>query len=215
MTTPEAHKAGYDGMLKTLERIETDKLADRVTVYRRGAQVLYTNTLKNGNWEHAPNARAIVEAERARPMTLPERKAYLTGFEKLADMLAKPERQASAEEIRTVEYLSQQAKVSLAAEVFRQEPPEKAAQQFPDLAPALKVMNTAARHFEAKMPGDANAQRQALAQVRQHVQAKLDQGETQDFRRTADAPEQGKQIPPGRTAQSDERASAAEMDYER
>jgi len=82
----------------------------------------------------------------------------------------------------------------LAAEVFRQEPPEKSARDFPELAPALKVMHTAARHFEEKIPGDANAQREAPAQVRQHVQARLNQGETQDFRRAADAPESGKQI---------------------
>lgn len=31
MTTPEAHKAGYEGMLKTLDRMEDQKLADQVT----------------------------------------------------------------------------------------------------------------------------------------------------------------------------------------
>jgi len=70
------------------------------------------------------------------------------------------------------------------AQAFRQETPEKAVQKFPELAPALKVMDEAARYFEAKMPGNIHAQRQALAQVRQHVQAKLDQGETQDFRQS-------------------------------
>jgi len=73
------------------------------------------------------------------------------------------------------------------AQAFRQETPEKAVQKFPELAPALKVMDTAAQHFATKMPGNAKAQRQALAQVRQHVQAKLDQGETQDFRQTGQA----------------------------
>jgi len=129
MTTPESHKAGYDGMLGTLDRIETEKLADRVTVYRRGAEIIYTNTLKDGNWEHQPNARAIVEAERARPLNLQERRNYLAGFDKLATMLAKPERQASAEEVRNIETLRQQARISLETEIFRQEFPEKTAQQ--------------------------------------------------------------------------------------
>jgi hypothetical protein len=101
MTTPEAHKAGYDGMLQTLERIERDKLADRVTIYRRGAEVIYSNALQGGQWIREPQARTVVEAERARPMTLQERQDYAAGFDKLVDMLVK--RQASAEEIRKIE----------------------------------------------------------------------------------------------------------------
>jgi len=66
MTTPEAHKAAYDGMLLTLERIERDKLADRITIYRRGGQAIYTNQLQGGQWVHQPQAKAVVEAERKR-----------------------------------------------------------------------------------------------------------------------------------------------------
>ena len=36
MTTPDAHQAAFDGMLVTLDRIESEKLADRLTIYRRG-----------------------------------------------------------------------------------------------------------------------------------------------------------------------------------
>ncbi|GHT82468.1 hypothetical protein AGMMS49960_09250 [Betaproteobacteria bacterium] len=118
MTTPEAHRAGYDGMLTTLDRIEREKLADRVTIYRRGAEAIYSNELRGGQWAHEPQARAVVEAERARPMTLQERRDYAGGFDKLADMLAKPERQASAEEIRKVADLQREAKAAVVAEVF-------------------------------------------------------------------------------------------------
>jgi len=48
--------------------------------------------------------------ERARPMTLQERRDYANGFDEPADMLAKPERQASAEKIRKVADLRRQAK---------------------------------------------------------------------------------------------------------
>ena len=70
MTAPEAHKAAYDGMLVTLERIERDKLADRVTIYRRGGVAIYTNELHGGQWVRQPQARATMEAERARPVWL-------------------------------------------------------------------------------------------------------------------------------------------------
>lgn len=109
MTTLEAHQAAYDGMLQTLGRIEGQKLADRVTIYRRGAEVIYSNELQGGQWAREPQARAVVEVERARPMTLQERRDYVKGFDEIADMLARRERQASAEEIRKVAELQREA----------------------------------------------------------------------------------------------------------
>jgi hypothetical protein len=119
MTTSEAHTAAYEGMLQTLDRIEAGKLADRVTIYRRGAEAIYSNELQGGRWVREPKARAVVETERARPMTLQEHQDYAQGFDELAGMLAKPERQASAEEVRQVADLQRQAKAALAAEVLR------------------------------------------------------------------------------------------------
>jgi hypothetical protein len=112
MTMPEAHRAAYDGMLQTLDRIEAGKWADRVTIYRRGAEVIYSNELQGGQWAHAPQARAVVEAERARPMTQQERRDYVKGFDELASMLTRPEREASAEEIRTIADLQRQAQAA-------------------------------------------------------------------------------------------------------
>jgi|GEM_PF-1131684 len=113
MTTPEAHKAAYDGMLDSLERIEREKLADRLTIYRRGADAIYFNVLKNGHWQYVPEARAAVEAERARPMTLVERKDYAKGFDDLHKLISKPERKAGSEEIQQIESLQYQANDSL------------------------------------------------------------------------------------------------------
>jgi len=120
MTTPEAHKAAYDGMLNTLERIEREKLADRVTIYRRGNEAIYTNTLENGQWTHEPHARTAVEAERERPMTFLERKEYASGFDKIADMLSRPERQASVNEVRQIEAFRHQANALYAIERNRE-----------------------------------------------------------------------------------------------
>jgi len=113
MTTPEAHKAAFDGMLSTLERIENDKLADSLTIYRRGGEAIYSNTLENGRWQHEPQARAVVAVERARPMTLQEHQAYAKGFDRLLEMVTKPERKADAEDIQRIENLKNHADAAL------------------------------------------------------------------------------------------------------
>ncbi|MDL2268991.1 zeta toxin family protein [Desulfosarcina sp. OttesenSCG-928-A07] len=87
MTPPEAHKAGYDGMLVTLDRIETEKLADRLTIYKRGNVKIYQNELSNGQWIRKPEARAVVEAERNRPMSKQEQKTYIEGCEKVMGLM--------------------------------------------------------------------------------------------------------------------------------
>lgn len=67
---------------------------------------------------------------------------------------------------------------------FEQLPEAEAIERHADLGEAFKTMHTAAQYFETKMAGDASAQRNALLAVRKHVQAKLDQGETKDFRQS-------------------------------
>jgi hypothetical protein len=114
MTTPEAHKAGYDGMLLTLDRIKREKLADRLTICKRNGEVIYSNELKNNQWACEPQSSTIVESERNRPFTLQEHKDYVQGFEKLAGLLANPKRQASTQEISNVQKLRLQAKSDLA-----------------------------------------------------------------------------------------------------
>lgn len=70
---PASHAAAYEGMPKTLEHIENNQLAHRVEVLDRQGNLLYENNLRDGGWEHAPGARAAVEAERVRPLTATEK----------------------------------------------------------------------------------------------------------------------------------------------
>jgi predicted ABC-type ATPase len=119
MTTPEAHKAAFDGIPGTLERIERGKLADRVTIYRRGAEAICYNELQAGEWVQEPKAREILEAERRRPMTLQERRSYAEGFDRLAELLMRPERQASTTEIKSVNDLRLRAKLLDSVAEFR------------------------------------------------------------------------------------------------
>jgi fido (protein-threonine AMPylation protein) len=115
MTTPESHKAAFDGMPGTVELIEREKLANRVTIYRRGAEMIYTNELRAGEWVNRPQAREVLEIERARPMTLQELLSYAEGFDRLTELLARPERSGSADEIKRVEDLRQKARRALVA----------------------------------------------------------------------------------------------------
>ena len=105
MTTPEAHQAAYDGLPITLARIEAEKLADCLTIYRRGAVTIYENELRDGQWLHEPQAAAIVEAERARPMTPAEAEAYREGFDKLTALIRAPGRNATPAEIAKMDQL--------------------------------------------------------------------------------------------------------------
>ena len=114
MTAQHSHQAAYDGMPGTIERIEQEKLADRVAIYRRGAVPIYTNELRDGLWRRPPGARHAVDTERARPMTPHELREYAEGFDKLATMLARPERHASATETGAIDALRLRAHVELA-----------------------------------------------------------------------------------------------------
>lgn len=58
---------------RTLAVIETEQLADRITVVRRDGTVLYANELTpEGSWRRPPAADRAVRVERARPWTAPE-----------------------------------------------------------------------------------------------------------------------------------------------
>lgn len=67
---------------------------------------------------------------------------------------------------------------------FEQMPEACAIELHPELREAFRTMRMAAQYFETKMPDDAAAQRNALLAVRRHVQSRLDQGETKDFRQS-------------------------------
>jgi len=77
MTTPQAHQAALDGMLYTLDRLQDDRLADRLTIYRRGGEVIHEFDLSSPAQPGAPRAREIVESERNRPFS-PEVSAYVS-----------------------------------------------------------------------------------------------------------------------------------------
>ena len=74
MTTTEAHANALSGMLNTLDRIQDQRLADSLTIYRRGGEVIHRFDL-SGPGKDEPRARELVERERARPLT-PQEMSY-------------------------------------------------------------------------------------------------------------------------------------------
>ena len=109
-STKDKHDEAYAGVAITVAAAENDKLVDCVCVYDRNVQAIYENRLKDGAWQREARARKILDDERARPMTVQEQREYAKGLDDLAELLARPERKASAGEIRVVDELRQAAK---------------------------------------------------------------------------------------------------------
>ncbi|MEU5053532.1 zeta toxin family protein [Streptomyces sp. NPDC021096] len=68
----ENHDRCVAGMLRTLEVIEAEHLADRLLVVRPGPHVLYRNELGPGGWRRPPAAKDTVVNARSRPWTAAE-----------------------------------------------------------------------------------------------------------------------------------------------
>lgn len=141
MTAPHSHRDAYEGIPATLERIERERLADRVSLYRRGGQVIYANELDNGAWRKLPQAREFLDAERGRAPTLAERQAYADGFESLHASLIKPGRNAAPAEVQSVDLLRQQSRRELLAAALTELPRDTALRQFPELSGAYKTLD--------------------------------------------------------------------------
>jgi UDP-N-acetylglucosamine kinase len=64
---PSIHDECYRGVVRGASALDQSGLADRVFVFRRNAQVVYSNRLdENRNWVHRPGAANAVVAERSR-----------------------------------------------------------------------------------------------------------------------------------------------------
>jgi hypothetical protein len=92
-----SHDAGYDGMPKTVEHIESKKLVDRLDVYARSGELLSRNELKNGQWEKTANAVKAIKAERERQPTNKEIDALRSDWQRIYELME--ERKAPLREV--------------------------------------------------------------------------------------------------------------------
>jgi len=82
------------------------------------------------------------------------------------------------------------------AVAFEQTKEKEALSEYPELKEAYKTMHAAASYFAAKIPGDVKAQEQGIQTVMDHVQKRLNSGETTDFTRERVDEKQQKKNPP-------------------
>lgn len=181
MTTAKAHQDAYVGMPGTLERIEREQLADTVAVFRRGLQVIYSNSFESGRWLREPAASAVVQEERARPLTLLELRNYSRGYDTLASQISRPERGATPEEVKTISELRARAHCALAAQVFLREPKDRAIRQFPALAGAYLAMSAFEKFLDAQGV-KPKVFAKAFEAGRNDVAARIERGETPQVR---------------------------------
>lgn len=158
MTPKPVHDAAVAGVLASVEKIETEKLADRVRIDRRGAEQIYSNTLNaNGNWERPPAARLHIEVERNKPLTAQQWDAHVAGFDKIDALQQRHGRNATAEEMDMVRQLRTAAALErdraavrerdvVAATSFAQEKPEVALAKHPRLAGAYATLQAIEVH---------------------------------------------------------------------
>lgn len=89
MTTTEAHQNALRGMLDTLDRIQDQRLADHLTIYRRGGEAIHRFDLSGPARGDEPRARELVERERNRPLTPQEAVYKHREIERLTPILQK------------------------------------------------------------------------------------------------------------------------------
>lgn len=158
MTPKPVHDAAVAGVLASVEKIETEKLADRVRIDRRGAEQIYSNTLKaDGNWERLPAARQYIEIERDKPLTAQQWDAHVAGFDKIDALQQRHGRNATANEMDMVRQLRAAAALErdyaavherdvAAATSFSHEKPEVALVKHPRLAGAYATLQAIETH---------------------------------------------------------------------
>lgn len=94
---PHVQRRAYTGLLHTADMIDQERLADSVRVYSRDGRSLYSNSLKDGEWQHPANARSAIVSERTRPWTRSEITQFLT----TATELSKPAPHGLRAELRS------------------------------------------------------------------------------------------------------------------
>ncbi len=82
-----SHDAGYEGMPRTVDHIERNKLVDRLEVYNRAGELLCSNALKAGEWENSPKALDAIEAERQRKPTEREIQELRSDWQRIYDLM--------------------------------------------------------------------------------------------------------------------------------
>jgi hypothetical protein len=101
------HDMAYDRVRDTFDKIEADRLADRVVVHNRDGAVLYDNRRQaDGRWQQAPGgARDAIETERGRTLTPAQWRDHILAYDPVQAQQRRPERGATQAELDEVQRL--------------------------------------------------------------------------------------------------------------
>ncbi|MEU4118949.1 zeta toxin family protein [Kitasatospora sp. NPDC028055] len=98
--------ANHDECARELARVlgvlEEERLVDRVTVVRRGLEVLYSNELVDGSWVRRPGAVNAVEAEQARWWDAVETASFRRSLARTERALVRAEARLPADRVLAV-----------------------------------------------------------------------------------------------------------------
>jgi predicted ABC-type ATPase len=124
-TPKEMHDEAYQGIPVTVERIEKEKLADRISIYDFSGKQVYNNKLKNGEWQERPMGREVLEAERDRALTPFEQQEFRQNYRGLlALMKARGASQHEFDEVKTM-WNSAEKRLDTAASIKQEKDLEK------------------------------------------------------------------------------------------
>lgn len=179
-STKDNHDFAYKGLPLSVDAVEKNRSVDSIKLFDKDHRQIYSNELRNGQWEKAEQARIAMETERGKSMTLPERKAYSETYDKLLGLVGRPERKASADEIKVLSDLQQSARRGLMAAVFREEEPVRAVQRYAELATAYGHVR--AHESKAERDGLTVSQKSVvMVAVRDKVAERIERGDLPDI----------------------------------
>jgi hypothetical protein len=93
-----SHDAGYEGMPRTVEHIESHGLVDRLEVYNRSGELIYGNENRGAAWDKAPKAVQAIEVERQREPSEKEREDFRSDWLRIRELMG--ERKAPLRDIQ-------------------------------------------------------------------------------------------------------------------
>lgn len=119
MSPEDMHAAAVRGVPQSLDRLQDQYLVDRIALYRRGGEVIFSAEQQPGQrWSSAQRASDALEAERSRPWSRAEHDKFVRDWEHLQARLHAPGRQADQGELADVEQRLRRAQGDRAAAVF-------------------------------------------------------------------------------------------------
>jgi predicted ABC-type ATPase len=175
-STKDKHDEAYAGVPKALAAAEDKRLVDVIRIQDKDHNRIYENQLKGPgeDWQRPHGAASALADERARPLTLAEKRELASNYAELGRMVNAPGRNAMPEEKGAIEQKQIAADNAAAAEMFRQRPQAEVVAAHPKTAAAYAFVE-AARKASQALPSDEH-RRAVEQQIRTQVASAMEKG---------------------------------------